>query len=143
MLQAVAAGTDLREREYRFQVRGLPQPKGSARAFMIRGRPVITSTTRNLKQWEQLVRYQLQDFAGPPWEGPVSLSLTFYLPRPKSAPKRVQHPATRPDLSKLLRSVEDALTGIVYRDDAQIVSLTAVKAFATDFVGVAGHVWQE
>jgi len=142
VVQAAATTTAI-GRGYRFQVRGLPQPKGSARAFLVHGKPVITSTTRNLKQWEQLVRFQLQDFDGPPLEGPVCISLTFYLPRPKSAPRRVVHPATRPDLSKLVRSVEDALTGIVYRDDAQIMSLTAIKAFATDFVGVAGRVWQQ
>jgi len=88
-------------------------------------------------------RHRRCGFDGPPLEGPVCISLTFYLPRPKSAPRRVVHPATRPDLSKLVRSVEDALTGIVYRDDAQIMSLTAIKAFATDFVGVAGRVWQQ
>jgi hypothetical protein len=36
----------------------------------------------------------------------------------------------KPDLDKLVRAVGDALTGILYRDDAQIVSLNASKRFA-------------
>jgi len=37
-------------------------------------------------------------------------------------------PATRPsDLDKLVRAVLDALTGIVWKDDAQVVALKATK----------------
>lgn len=128
--------------EYRFVVRGLPQPKGSARAFVVRGRAVVTSDTKGLKSWEQTIRFQLQDFEGPVWEGPIGLALTFYLPRPQSAPKRVLYPFRKPDLSKLWRGAEDALSGIVIRDDAQIVTAQIDKRFATDFVGVEGRVWR-
>ena len=35
------------------------------------------------------------------------------------------------DLSKLVRSTEDALTGVVYDDDRQIVTLAASKRYCT------------
>ena len=35
----------------------------------------------------------------------------------------------RPDLSKLIRATEDALTGIIYADDAQIVDIHAKKEY--------------
>lgn len=54
---------------------------------------------------------------------PLRLICEFVLPRPKSAPKSRTPAATaKPDLLKMARAVEDALTGIVYHDDAQITS---------------------
>ena len=72
-----------------------------------------------------------------PLEGPLSLTVRFYMPRPKahltarcglksSAP---QWPATRPDTTKLLRAVEDALNGICWFDDSQICVQRAYKNF--------------
>jgi Holliday junction resolvase RusA-like endonuclease len=63
------------------------------------------------------------------FEGPVTASFTFYLRRPKShylkngalRPKAPRRHTTKPDVLKLARAIEDALTGIVYQDDAQIV----------------------
>jgi Holliday junction resolvase RusA-like endonuclease len=76
----------------------------------------------------------------PPLNGPLLLELTFWTPRPKghygsgknagqvrgSAPR---HPTVKPDLLKLARAVEDALSGIVYRDDAQITTEILQKAY--------------
>ena len=69
-------------------------------------------------------------------EGPLSVEFTFEVPRPQghfgkrgllaSAPA---HPTTRPDVLKLARAVEDALSGIVYRDDSQIVREVLVKKY--------------
>lgn len=63
--------------------------------------------------------------------GPLTLRLDFYAPRPKGHHKpdgtlntpgrRLPYPTRKPDVLKLARAVEDALTGIAYRDDAQIV----------------------
>ena len=44
-----------------------------------------------------------------------------------SAPK---HPIVKPDTTKLMRALEDALTGICWRDDTQVVIQTAHKAYA-------------
>lgn len=63
-----------------------------------------------------------------PWECAVELAFEFVLPRPESdwlASGKLRkgaraYPTTKPDLSKLVRAVEDSLAGVVYRDDAQV-----------------------
>lgn len=71
-----------------------------------------------------------QQCAGTFFEGAVRLAIVFFLPRPKSMPARIKHHLTRPDLSKLVRGVEDALTGILWSDDSRIVDVIARKAYA-------------
>lgn len=116
-----------------FRVIGVAQPKGSMRAFVPKGwtRPVLTSTNPKVKGWQQLVAEQAQDAASRGlFVGAVALGVVFQLPRPKSLPKGRLHHTTKPDCSKLARGLEDALTGVLYRDDAQIVSLFVRKVYA-------------
>ena len=116
-----------------FQVFGIAQPKGSSRAFLPKGhtRPIVTSDNPRLKDWESAVRSAAQLFAETHFiDGPVALDLAFYLPKPKSAPKKRTHCITRPDTSKLIRSTEDALIGVLFKDDAAVVEIRATKAYA-------------
>ena len=117
-----------------FAVYGLAVAKGSTRAFLPKGAkfPVVTSTARNLKEWENLVRFAAQEHCGRDWslDGPKLLTLHFSLPRPKSLAKKKAPHLKKPDLDKLVRAVNDALTGILYHDDAQIVSILASKEYA-------------
>jgi len=62
-------------------------------------------------------------------DGPVSLSVSFYLPRPKSLRAKTKPHVTKPDLDKLVRSVKDGLTQIVWHDDSQVVEVRAWKAY--------------
>jgi len=116
-----------------FVVLGIAQPKGSTRAFLPHGhtRPIITSDNPRVKGWQQLVAEQAQSVAdGQLFAGAVSLAVTFHLPRPKSMPRHRHHHTTKPDLDKLVRATKDALKGILYRDDAQVVDLDAHKVYA-------------
>lgn len=54
-------------------------------------------------------------------EGPVAMDLFFYLPRPKSLPKRVVHHLKKPDKGNLEKGVEDTLKGLIWRDDSQVI----------------------
>lgn len=115
-----------------FTVFGVPQTKGSTRAFSIPGRrfPIITNDNPKNKPWAQLVaaeaqRYRLPDM---PWKGPISLRLQFVVPAPKSLPKRRLSFATKkPDLDKMIRSVKDSLKGVLYGDDSQVIVTFAEK----------------
>jgi Holliday junction resolvase RusA-like endonuclease len=127
-----------------FTVYGVPVPQGSTKAFVPKGwkRPIITHDSARTKPWRQaIVDAALAQLDGhPPIEDPVRLTVRFYLPRPKSAPRRVVWPAKLPDLDKLVRAVCDALTAAgVWRDDAQVVSLTASKAFAGGVADAGVH----
>jgi crossover junction endodeoxyribonuclease RusA len=111
---------------------------GSKRAFVPKGwtRPIITDSNRNLKTWQTLVSERasaaLQELPAAEREqlaDGVRLTVAFYLPRPKTLPKRVTAHTKAPDCSKLIRGLEDALTGVVYHDDAQICDLIAMKRY--------------
>lgn len=118
-----------------FQVFGVAQPKGSTKAFVPKGwtRAVVTSDNAKAKGWQQLVAERAQAFASDGlFVGPVSLSVTFLLPRPKSLPKRVVSHTKKPDLDKLVRATKDALKGVLYGDDAQVVTLQASKVYAAN-----------
>lgn len=121
-----------------FRVHGLPVPQGSTKAFVVKGRPVITSTAKGLSSWRRLVADVAQRFApDEPWEGPVGIELHFGIPKPKSAPKRRRvWPDKRPDLDKLCRSVLDSLTYVIFADDSQVVDISATKDYGAPGVVV-------
>src|SRR5688572_28943233 len=118
-----------------FTIYGTPIPKGSTKAFYVKslGRAIVTHDNARTKPWQEaVVSAALDAVAGAvAIEDPVALDVRFYLPRPKTAPKRVTLPAKKPDLDKLVRAVKDGLTRAgVYRDDSQVVTITAWKFFA-------------
>jgi Holliday junction resolvase RusA-like endonuclease len=65
----------------------------------------------------------------PPFEGAVRLSVLFTYEPTRRKPDPGAWKKTRPDLSKLVRAVEDALSGVCYVDDNQIADLQAAKRF--------------
>lgn len=119
-----------------FQVDGEPQPKGSTKAYYIAklGRARVTEDNRKSRPWAALVRDAAAQVVGEalafPRGVPVRLSIVFTMPRPVSLPKRVVAPTKKPDLDKLARAVKDALTGVVWQDDSQVVELVARKRYA-------------
>ena len=67
-----------------FTVKGEPQPKGSARAFVRNGRAIVTSDNPAVRRWEETIRFVLQDWPHGILTGPVSLVMMFTLVRPRS-----------------------------------------------------------
>lgn len=121
-----------------FRVVGEPVAKGSMRAFLPKGsaRPIVTSTSRNLKSWEQTIRSAAvtaattQRWLVPSRGIPIGVSVSVVLPRPKSLPRRQTRHVKKPDLDKLVRACLDALTGIGYEDDSQVIMIDAFKNYA-------------
>lgn len=131
---------------------GLPIPQGSKNARIFGSRlpngavvnPRIALTDgsakkhASLKSWRDAIAAEARKWClghmgtVGPLDGPVELRATFYLPRPKSMPKRVQFPVTRPDLDKLTRAIGDALSKIAYTEDSRIVEMHVAKRFAID-----------
>ena len=130
-----------------FLVTGIAQSRGSKRP-MIRyrdgcvvtgksGHPAIAvvDSNRKSKGWMDVVSsHALAAMGGdPPVPFAVELSVRFVFARPKShfrsgknqhllATKAKPQHTQKPDLGKLVRPIEDALSKIVYQDDCQIVS---------------------
>lgn len=131
-------------------VPGVPIPKGSTKAFPFKrknGKLGVTVTADNAKTkpWQAQiasVAVKKLHWSGVVWTGPISLTVCFYLPRPKSLSKNINHHLKKPDLDKLLRSVKDALTGIAYADDAQVISTHCTKAYAV-FEQVGAYIYVE
>lgn len=116
-----------------FTVLGIPQTKGSTKAFMRPGMryPVITNDNTKNKAWADGVKLVAQQHApaGGPWKGPVSLTLVFSLVRPTSLSRKVLHHVKKPDLDKLTRSIKDSLKGVIYYDDSQVMVLDCRKYY--------------
>jgi Holliday junction resolvase RusA-like endonuclease len=120
-------------------VYGTPAPMGSKRfvGHAKSGRGIMIESSAAVKPWREAVRSEAQNvmtMGGTsvptlPLAGAVRVRMVFTLPRPAAAKKR-EYPHTKPDLSKLVRATEDALTDAgVWEDDARVVELTAVKAY--------------
>lgn len=137
--------TSTPRRRIAFVVLGVPQPQGSAKAFVpyawakaaVRAkttpRAIVTHDNPRVKGWQQLVAEQAQSVVGDGalFLGPVVLTVTFRLPRPISLPKHVRHHTKTPDLDKLVRAIGDGLSGVVFLDDKQIVDLHARKIYTS------------
>jgi Holliday junction resolvase RusA-like endonuclease len=137
-----------------FTVAGVAAPAGSKRGFVNprTGKVIITDMSRRKAPWMAVVAEAARAaMTGGLLEGPLGLTVSFVLPRPAGhygkgrnaavlragAPVR---PAVAPDCTKLLRAVEDALKGIVWRDDSQVVAQYAEKLYgepAECFISVA------
>ncbi len=124
----------------KFTLRGIPQSKGSTKSFFhpATKRIITTSTNPKHKAWESDLKRAIQDKVLPscPWDGPVELKVKFWIPKPKSLPKRKRSWAIkRPDLDKLVRCVTDAFTAIIYTDDSRVIKVSAEKDYG-DIPGV-------
>lgn len=113
---------------------GRPAPQGSKRHV---GNGVMREMSKYVAPWREDVRHAALNViaATPGWvplDGPLLVEMVFTMRKPASAPKRRRTwPQSAPDLSKLLRSTEDALTSAgVWRDDSRVVEYKrAAKVF--------------
>lgn len=128
-----------------FQVIGTPVTQGSTRAFVVGKRAIVTHDKRQpLMDWRNAIADAARAAAGGQFAQkgtPVRVLATFGLQRPKSAPKRITIPTTKPDIDKLTRSLLDACTGVLWADDSQVFSAIVTKDFAVGAPGVAVKVW--
>jgi Holliday junction resolvase RusA-like endonuclease len=138
-----------------FTVHGLPAPQGSKRAIVNphTKKVALLESSARVAPWRSDVRDAAIDaltlaYDGlpSPLPGPVAVELAFRFPRPQAhylpvnsrrsrralQPSAPIWPAGKPDLDKLARAVLDALTGLVWVDDAQVVDLGLRKRFADD-----------
>ncbi|MDH5477803.1 MAG: RusA family crossover junction endodeoxyribonuclease [Nitrospinota bacterium] len=117
------------KRSIKFSIPGDPVAQGRPR-FSRAHRVQVYDPPRS-RVWKRsagLVARQMMNGAEP-MEGALFLRVVIHLARPKSAPDRTV-PMVKPDLSNYIKAIEDALSGIVFRDDALIVEISAKKVYS-------------
>lgn len=112
-------------------------PKGRPR-FTKKGHAFTPPQTRQFESELKWLASTHKDRPKTPFMGPLMLRLEFKMRKPPSA-KRT-HPDVKPDVGNLAKSVEDAMNGILWKDDCQIVSLEAHKTYSEDGTDSI-HLW--
>ena len=120
-----------------FFVEGVPVSQGSMK-HIGNGR-IIHAKSKELKEWRDQIGWTAKAARVEKLEGAISLTLVFTLPKPKSVKR--DEPSVKPDLDKLIRSCLDALTGIAYDDDGQVVEIFTRKMYGSE-AGLAIEVGQ-
>lgn len=123
-----------------FVIPGRPQPKERPRVT----RSGYSFTPPRTKEYEALVIEQAKKSGtlpqSPIEETPLKMIIWCYMPIPTSWSNKKQElarkgellPAKRPDIDNLGKIVMDALNGVAYKDDAQIVQLVINKIYSDE-----------
>ena len=121
----------------RLVVRGEPiaQPRPRAAAFGGHARVYGAEKAHPVNTWrERIVAAVEAQYQGPPLDGPLRLDVEFYLGRPGRLCRKKDADGplpcvARPDVDNLIKAVKDALSGLVYGDDCQVVEERARKRY--------------
>jgi Holliday junction resolvase RusA-like endonuclease len=123
-----------------FTIPGEPVPQARPRASR-QGNRVIMYDPPKSREYKQFVALIAKQHAPKiPYEGELDVHLKIYRPIPKSTSKKnrelknagIKRPIVKPDNSNYAKGIEDALNGIVYKDDSQIVDLRVSKFYSDD-----------
>ena len=112
-------------------VAGEPRPQGSKKAFNRGAHIVLVEANKDLPAWrdhmKKMFELKMMELDNR-FDTAVSVSLTFWLTRPKTVTR--QYATKTYDLDKLTRAVFDSLTKTVIADDSNVVDLIARKTYA-------------
>jgi len=123
---------------FQVTVPGIPKPQGRPRGRGFNrkdgGIGVQFYDPQTSRDWKSAVKFIVGQAARElkwyPVDGAVTLHLDFDLPRPKSLPKKVLYHIKKPDCSNCCKAIEDAMKGVLYVDDSQIVLLCVSKGYS-------------
>ena len=122
-----------------FIVEGKPQGKARARTFYNKRMGKMQSITpEQTKSYEDLIRWSYKAAGGQYLgEKVLSVDIQAYYPIPKSFSKKKReeakadrvYPTTKPDCDNIIKVVLDALNGVAYYDDKQVVCVSCNKYY--------------
>lgn len=123
-----------------FIVIGKPQGKARARTFYDKRVGKMRSITpEQTKSYEDLIRWSYKE-AGGQYLGDkvLSVDIKAYYPIPTSFTKKKQQmaitgdvrPTSKPDCDNIIKVVLDALNGVAYYDDKQVVCVSCNKYYS-------------
>lgn len=123
-----------------FTVEGKPQGKARARTFYDKRVGKMRSITpEQTKSYEDLIRWNYKAAGGQYLgEKVLSVDIKAYYPIPKAFSKAKRdeavsdhlRPTTKPDCDNIIKVVLDALNGVAYYDDKQVVCVSCNKYYA-------------
>lgn len=95
--------------------------------------PQKTKDYENLVKWSYKSKHKYKLF-----KCDLRIDITFFMQIPKSTSKKERqailkenrHHSKRPDIDNLIKSITDALNGLAYEDDNQIVEIEAKKYYS-------------
>jgi Holliday junction resolvase RusA-like endonuclease len=121
-----------------FFIPGTPVAKGRPKFFR-RGNFVGTYTPKKTENFENNIFSYAASYARQnsvlPSEGPVSIDVKFFMPRPKSHSKRQREilwHTSRPDKDNLVKAVLDGINGVFFKDDSQVCKESSEKLYAAE-----------
>ena len=111
-----------------------PVAKARPRVTMVGGRARAYTPKKSADYERQIAR----EWAHERQSDAVLLDIVFGMPIPQSWSKKQQDaaasglifPAKKPDIDNLIKAVMDALNGVAYDDDNQVIELSAKKVYA-------------
>jgi crossover junction endodeoxyribonuclease RusA len=112
-------------------VPGEPRPQGSKKAFQRGLKIVLVEANKELPAWREQMRkaFEMKMLErDTPFSTAVSVSITFWLTRPKSVKR--QYATGTYDIDKLTRAVLDSLQDNVLTNDNLVVDLAVRKTYA-------------
>lgn len=121
-------------------IEGVPVPQPRPKARIVAGHAHIytpqSKVGSGISGWKQVVGLYVRAQAPrEPWDGPVALSLIFYLERthlldaPRAAPGVLLH-YVRPDIDNYAKAVLDVMTDVgVWTDDGRVCDLDLKKRY--------------
>jgi Holliday junction resolvase RusA-like endonuclease len=123
-----------------FTVEGKPQGKARARTFYDKKVGKMRSVTpEQTKSYEDLIRWSYRAAGGQYMgEKVLQVSIKAFYPIPSSFSKKKRdaalngeiRPTTKPDCDNVIKVVLDALNGVAYYDDKQVVYVSCNKFYA-------------
>lgn len=126
----------------KFIVEGKPQGKARARTFYNKQAGKMCSMTPiQTKSYEDLIRWKYKAAGGQYMgEKVLQVNIIAYYPIPKAFSKakindaieRKIRPTTKPDCDNIIKVVLDALNGVAYYDDKQVVCVSCNKYYGNE-----------
>jgi Holliday junction resolvase RusA-like endonuclease len=121
----------------KFDIPGVLKGKARPRFVRATGRTYTPETTLNCEQW---VKHCALQAGVKPLEGALEVEVYMDLPIPASWSKRKKadamsgnvRPVGKPDLDNVLKLIGDALNGVAWRDDSQIVKASISRRYGPD-----------
>lgn len=104
------------------------EPIAKGRPRFWNGRAVTPERTRKFES--ALRALARKEYRGKVLSGPLSCRVVFYLKRGKTVKRK--YPTVGADIDNYIKSCLDALNGIVYEDDKQIIEIAASKRYGNE-----------